>query len=112
MECYCYLRYVQDLLADGNTLSKRKEHWKGHLKDRSCRFVLLFHPISSNDTARLHQFVSKVLPEIFTGYALNAGRSWTVDLLAVDAEDLNNLRAFEIPVKHVEVERSRSTNIT
>ena len=49
---------------------------------------------------------------MFTGYALNAGRSWTVDLLAVDAEDLNNLRAFEIPVKHVEVERSRSTNIS
>ena len=38
---------------------------------------------------------------MFTGYALNAGRSWTVDLLAVDAEDLNNLRAFEIPVKRL-----------
>ena len=83
-----------------NTLSKRK-NWIGHLKDRSCRFVLLFHPISSRDTARLHQFVSKVLPEKFTGYALNAGGSWTVDLLAVDAEDLNNFRAFEIPVKRL-----------
>ena len=93
-----------------NTLSKIK-NWIGHLKDRSCRFVLLFHPISSRDTARLHQFVSKVLPEIFSGYALNAGGSWTVDLLAVDAEDLDNFCAFEIPMKKVEFERSRSTKI-
>ena len=49
---------------------------------------------------------------MFTGYALNAGGSWTVDLLAVDAEDLDNFCAFEIPMKKVEVERSRSTNIT
>ena len=93
-------------------ISSKRKNWIGRLKDRSCRFVLLFHPISSKDTARLHQIVSKVLPEIFTAYALNAGGSWTVDLLAVDEEDLNNFRAFEIPVTKVEVERSRSTKIT
>ena len=38
----------------------------------------------SKDQGRVHQFGAKVLPGIFIGYALNAGESWTGDLLVVD----------------------------
>ena len=54
MECYCYLRNVQDLLADGKTPYERLvgEPLKGQ--------VILFeamveYPISSRDQSRLHQ---------------------------------------------------------
>ena len=34
---------------------------------------LQFHPMSSKDQGRVHQFCTKVIPGIFIGYALNAG---------------------------------------
>ena len=34
-----------------------------------------YHPISAKDQSRLHQFGAKVLPGIFLGYALYAGRN-------------------------------------
>ena len=43
---------------------------------------------SSTYQGPVHQFSTKVLHGKIMGYALNAGRSWTGDLLIVDAEDL------------------------
>ena len=89
MECYCYLRNVQDK-ADGQQFYE-------------CRFTSPFedpifpcgaesknNPILSKDQGRVHQFGTKVFLVIFMRYALNAGRSWTGDLLTVDSEDINN----------------------
>ena len=47
-----------------------------------------YHPISAKDLSRLHQFGRKVLPGIFTGCALVAGRIWKGDLLVADVEEL------------------------
>ena len=77
----CYLRNVQDSLADGKTLHERRygEPFKGPI----IPFVAMFeyHPISTRDQSRLHQFGKTVLPEIFLGYALIAGRNWKRDIL-------------------------------
>ena len=37
--------------------------------------VVEYHPISAKDQSRLHQFGPKVLPGIFLGYAVYAGRN-------------------------------------
>ena len=70
MECYCYLRNVQDLLADGKTLYARRfgEPFKGLISP--FRTVVEYQPISIGDQSILHQFGKKVLPGIFLGYAL------------------------------------------
>ena len=72
MECYCYLRNVQDLLADGKTPQERRfgESFKGPV----VPFVAMvgYHPISSKDQSRLHQFGKKVLPGVSVRYALFA----------------------------------------
>ena len=70
MECHCYLRNVQDLLADVKTPNERRfgEPFKGPIIPFGAMVEYL--PISAKDQSRLHQFGKKVLPGIFTGYAL------------------------------------------
>ena len=75
MECYSYLRNIQDELSDGKTPC---ETWFGMPFNRP---VIPFgamvedHLISAKDQSRLHQFGSKVLTGIFLGNALYAGES-------------------------------------
>ena len=42
---------------------------------------------AAKDTGRLHQFGPKVLPGIFLGCALHAGRIWKGDILVGDIEE-------------------------
>ena len=65
MECYCHLRNVQHLLADGKTPSERRfdEPCKGQIIPFGA--MVEYHPISARDQARLHQFGKKVLAGIF-----------------------------------------------
>ena len=74
MECYCYLRNVQDLLADGKTLYERRfgEPFEGPIILFGA--MVEYYQISARDQSRLHQFDKKVLPGIFLGYELIAGR--------------------------------------
>ena len=97
MECYCYLRNAQDLLADGKTPYERRfgEPFKGPII--SFGAMVEYHPSSPNkDQARIHQFGKKVLQGIFLGYELIAGGIWKVDILISDLEDLEKLDASEI----------------
>ena len=48
-------------------------------------------PISDKDLSRLHPFSPKVLPGIFLGHALDAGRIWKRDVLVADIEDLQQM---------------------
>ena len=60
MECYCYLRNIQDLLSDGKTPYER---WFGmHFNRPVIPFgaMVEHHPISVKDQSRLHQFGAKV----------------------------------------------------
>ena len=73
MECYCYLRNIQDLSSVG------RHHVKGgseyHLNGPVIPFgaTVDYHHISAKDQSRLHQFGSKVLPGIFFCNVLYAG---------------------------------------
>ena len=58
--------------------------------------MVQYHSISSKDLSRLHQFGSKVLPGMFLGYALHAGRIWKGDLVVADIEELEEMDASEI----------------
>ena len=66
MECYCYLRNIQDLLSDGKTPYQRRlsEPFNGPV----IPFGLMveYHPISAKDLSRLHQFGATILQEYST----------------------------------------------
>ena len=68
-ECFCFLRIVQDLLADGKTPCEKRfgEPFKGPV----IPFVAMveYHPTSAKHQSRLHQCGKKVLPGIFLRYA-------------------------------------------
>ena len=87
MECYCYLRDVQDLLADGKTPYERRfgEPFKGPIIPVGA--MVEYHPSSPKDQS-IHQFGTKVLPGIVLGYELIAGGIWKGDILIADLEDL------------------------
>ena len=93
MECYCYLRNVQDLLAVGKTAYERR--LGKPLKGPIIPFgpMVECHPVSARDQSRLHQYGKKVLPGIFLGYALFAGGIWKGDVMVADTEELRNLDA-------------------
>ena len=64
LECYRYLRNVQDLLADGRTPYERRfwESFKGPIIPFGA--LVEYLPNSERDKARIHQFGKKVSPGI------------------------------------------------
>ena len=96
MECYCYLRNVQDVLADGKTPFERRfgEPFKGSVILFGA--MVEYHPISAKDLSRLHQFGPQVLSGVFLGYALHAGRIWKGDIMFADIEELEEMDASKL----------------
>ena len=80
MECCCYLRIIQDLLPDGTTPCERRfgKPFNGPIIPFGS--LLEYHPSSAKDQSRIHQFGKTVLPGLFLGYALHAGRIWNGDI--------------------------------
>ena len=72
MECYCYLRNIQDLLSDGKTPYERRVRMPFNGPVIPFGAMVVYHSISAKDQSRLHQFGAKVLPGIFLGCASNA----------------------------------------
>ena len=74
MECFCYLRNVQDLLSDAKTPNERRfeEPFKGPIIPFGA--LVAYHQISTRDQMRIHQFGKKVLPGIFLRCVLIAVR--------------------------------------
>ena len=99
MECYTYLRNVTDLLSDGKTPYERRfgQPFKGLI----VPFGSLFHPRTAKDQSRIHQLGKKVLPGLFLGYALYAGRIWKGDVLVADLEELETMDTSEIYSKRL-----------
>ena len=58
--------------------------------------MIEYHPVSARDLSRLHQFGKKILPGIFLGYVLYAGRIRKGDILVADTEELERMDASEI----------------
>ena len=56
MECYTYLRYIQNLLSDGKTHHERRfgEPFKGPIIPFGS--LVEYHPITAKDQSRIHQF--------------------------------------------------------
>ena len=73
MDCYCYLRNIQDLLSDGKTPYERLFGMPFKRSVIPFGTMVEYHPISANDLSRLHQFGPKVLPGVFLGYVWYAG---------------------------------------
>ena len=105
MECYTYLRNIQDLLSDGKTPYERRfgEPFKGPIIPFGS--LVEYYPISAKDQSRIHQFGKKVLPRLFLGYALCAGRIWKGDVLVADIEELETMDASEIYSKRLNAKR-------
>ena len=105
MECYTYLRNVTDLLSDGKTPYERRfgQPFKGPIIPFGS--LVECHPITAKDQSRIHQFGKKVLPGLFLGYALYAGRIWKGDVLVADLEELETMDASEIYSKRLKCER-------
>ena len=74
-----------------------------HLKDRFFPLGSLveYYPKAAKDQSRIHQFGKKVLPGLFLGYALYAGRIWKGDVLIADLEELETMDASEIYSKRL-----------
>ena len=61
MECYCYLRNVQDLLSGGRTPYERRFGMPFNGPVIPFGAKVFYHPISAKDVSRLHQFWVKSL---------------------------------------------------
>ena len=96
MECYTSLRNVTDLLSDGKTPYERRfgKPCKGPIIPFGS--VAEYYAIFAKDQSRIHQFGKKVLPGLFLGYALYAGRIWKGDVLIADLEELETMDASDI----------------
>ena len=101
MECWCYLRNVQDLLTDGKTLHERR--FGEPFKDPVIPLATMTecYPISARDQSRFHQFGKKILSEVFLGYASIAGGIWKGDVLIADIEELENMEVSEVYLRRI-----------
>ena len=86
MECFSYLRNIQDLLSNGKTSYERRfgEPFQGPIIPFGS--LVEYCPTSAKDQSRIHQFGKKVFPGLFLGYAQYAGRIWKGDIMVADLE--------------------------
>ena len=101
MECYTYLRNIQDFLSDGKTPCERRfgQPFEGPIVPFGS--LVESRPISAKDQSRIHQFGKTVFPGLFLGYALYAGGIWKGDVLIADLEELETMDASEIYSKRL-----------
>ena len=94
MECYTYLRNIQDLSSDGKTPYERRfgQAFKGPIIPFGS--LVEYHPRTAKDLSRIHQFGKKVFPGLFFGYAFYAGGIWKGDVLVADLEELETMDAY------------------
>ena len=96
MECHCYLRNIQDLFSDGKTPFERRFGMPFTGPVIPFGAMVECHPVSAKDRFRQHQFGAKVLPGLFLGYVLYAGRIWKGDIMVADIEELEEMDASEL----------------
>ena len=100
------------LLVLSHVFQRHRLRWKGVHYDPSHGslkwYVWLLLTRSAKDQSRLHQVGKTVLPAIFFGYALIAGRTMKVGILVADIELLGNFGRVRINAS-VEAEWSMFT---
>ena len=75
MECYCYLRNIQDLLSDGKTPYERSLGMPFNGPVISFGAMVEYHPISSKDLSKLHQFGPKSLARYISQLCIVCGEN-------------------------------------
>ena len=92
---------LQILLSNGKTPYEKRfgQPFKGPVIPFGS--LVEYHSITAKDQSRIHQFGKKVLPGLFLGYALYAGRIWKGDVLIADLEELETMDASEIYSKRL-----------
>ena len=73
MECYTYLRNIQDLLSERKTPYERRFGKPSGGPIIPIGSLVEYYPITAKDQSRIHQFGKKVISGLFLGYALYAG---------------------------------------
>ena len=106
MECYCYLRNIQDLFSDGKTPRERRFGMPFNGPVIPFGAMVEYHPISVKDQSRRHQFGAKVLPGIFLGYASYAGGIWKGDIVIADSEELEEMYASELHARRLDAKEA------
>ena len=101
MECYCYLRNIQDLLSDGKTPYERRFGIPFNGPVIQCGAMVEYHPIYAKDLSTFHQFGPEVLPGFFLGCALDAGGILKGDIQVADIEELEQMDASEIHARRL-----------
>ena len=105
LENISYLRNIQDLLSGGKTSYERRFGNPSTGPIIPLGSLVECYPITAKDQSRIHQFGKKVLPGLFLGYTLYAGRIWKGDILVGDLEELETMDASEIYSKKTRCER-------
>ena len=101
MECDCYLRNIHDLLSDGKTPYERRFGMPFNGPVIPFGAMVEHHQISAKDLSRVHQFGPKILPGMFLGHVLYAGRKWKRDIMIADIEELEEMDASEIHARRL-----------
>ena len=101
MECYCFLRNIQDLMSDGKTPCERRFGMLFYGPVIPFVAIVKYHPISAKDISRSHQFGPTVLPGIFFGFVLYAGGIWKGDIMIADIEEWEEMDASEIHARRL-----------
>ena len=101
VECYCYLRNIQDKLFDGKTPHERLFGMPFDGPVTPFGAMVEYHPIPSKDQSRLHQFGAKVLPGKFLGYAFYAEGIWRGDIMVADIAELEEMDALELHARRL-----------
>ena len=101
MECYCFLRNIQDLLSDGKTPYERRFGMSFDGPVIPFGAMVEYHLFSAKDLLWLHQFGPKVLPGIFLGCALHAEGIWKRDIRVAALEELEEMDASELHARRL-----------
>ena len=96
LECHCYLRNVQDLLADRKTPYERR--FGESLKGPIILFGALieYHPISTRDQLRMHQMWQESCTRNLSWICTDRGVIRKGDILISDIEELERMDASDI----------------
>ena len=97
MECYCFLRNIQDLLSDGKTPYGRRIGMPFSGPVIPFGTMVEYHHISAKDISRLH--LTRHIPRLCV--ARGRREIWKGDIMIADMEELEQMDASEIHARRL-----------
>ena len=95
----CETFKISCLMGRLHTKDVLENLFKGHIIPFGS--LVEYCPITAKDQSIIHQFGKEVLPGLFLGYALYAGRIWKGQIMVPDIEELETMDASEIYSKRL-----------